>query len=338
MPSRATYESLIGQGFNIGRNRYDRFDSLESDEDLEVLFDTLLEFKDVHGNHPVITANNIVGNPDFEKIGSSGFMNYYYEPFTSTYKRYHGSDKVMALFVKGISEGVIKPQYHSRDHINVKSWLSALRSGDKMAHEAFKNRMASFDAVTEADPRLMYSEALKYNSLDEKLDIESSIVEGVRLFKDIWGFDSKSFIAPCYIWDSGIEKALASEGVQFLQGLFVQYVPSPGSPGLNKKYHFTGQRNDSGQHYLVRNAMFEPNDKKYNDPVDNCLKEISIAFKLRKPAIICSHRVNYIGAIDPGNRRTNNILLKKLLGRILVKWPDVEFMSSDKLGAILSQS
>jgi hypothetical protein len=338
MPSRAVYESLIGQGFNIGRNRYDRFDSLETNEDLEILFETLLELRDVHGNHPIITANNIVGNPDFEKIESSGFMNYYYEPFTRTYDRYPGSDKVMALFVKGIKEGVIKPQYHSRDHINVKSWLSALSGGDRIVQEAFKNRMVSFDTITGADPRLMYSDALNYKSIDEEIEIQSSIIEGARLFKDVWGFESKSFIAPCYIWDPGIEKALSGEGVLFLQGLFVQYVPSPRSLRLNKKYHYSGQKNDFGQHYLVRNAMFEPSEKKYTDPVGNCLKEISIAFRFKKPAIICSHRVNYIGAIDPGNRTKNNILLKQLLGKILGKWPDVEFMSSDKLGRILSSS
>ncbi len=336
MPSRATYESLVGHGFNIGRNRYDKYDSLESNEDLEVLFETLSEFRDSNGHHPIMTFNCIIGNPDFEKIESAGFTDYFFELFTKTYETYPDSDRVMTLLEKGINEGIVIPQYHARDHLNVESWLSDLRKKDKTAHAAFRNKMVSFDAHIGKNPHLQYSDALSYRTPEEKTYVENSIIEGLHLFKNVWGFDPKSFIAPCYIWDSGIERLLSAEGIAFLQGLFFQFVPSLKSTKLRRKYHFSGQWNKFGQRYIVRNAMFEPSDQKYTDPVDNCLKEISIAFRSKKPAVICSHRVNYIGSIDPDNRIRNNRLLGKLLKIILSRWPEVEFMSTDKLGMLMN--
>jgi hypothetical protein len=43
-----------------------------------------------------------------------------------------------------------------------------------------------------------------------------------------------------------------------------------------------------------------------------------------------------MGELDPGNRKVNLRLFKELLQRILKQWPDVEFMTSDKLGDLIS--
>lgn len=179
-------------------------------------------------------------------------------------------------------------------------------------------------------------DALNYQNDHEKSIVLNSINEGLRLFKQLWGFDSESFIAPCYVWNTEIEDTLMSKGVRFIQGVYVQYENSSSNGQESKKYHFTGQKNHSGQVYLVRNAVFEPSSNRFIDPVRNCLREIEVAFRMRKPAIICSHRVNYFGAIFPENRTKNIILLKQLLTAIIDKWPDVEFMSSDQMGMLLS--
>jgi hypothetical protein len=68
------------------------------------------------------------------------------------------------------------------------------------------------------------------------------------------------------------------------------------------------------------------------------LNRIETAFRYYKPAIISSHRVNFIGAIVPDNRNKNLMLLKQLLFEIVKKWPDVEFMSSDQLGDLMGKT
>jgi hypothetical protein len=72
------------------------------------------------------------------------------------------------------------------------------------------------------------------------------------------------------------------------------------------------------------------------DWVDSCLGEINAAFRWRKPAVISSHRVNYIGAHYPDNRDRGLRELKRLLKAIVQKWPEVEFMTSAELGELMS--
>jgi hypothetical protein len=74
------------------------------------------------------------------------------------------------------------------------------------------------------------------------------------------------------------------------------------------------------------------------DWVNDCLKEIEIAFRWRKPAIISSHRVNYIGFLDPQNREKGLEQLEKLLEKMLRRWPEIEFMTSVELGDLISSS
>lgn len=111
-------------------NPYLKYDTLASKEDLSALFDVLRIHKDHEGNHPVITFNTVVANPDFEKIKASNFKKYYYEPFTETLKRYYSNDNIFDLWQEGIKDGLIFPQFHGREHVNVPIWLNKLQSGN----------------------------------------------------------------------------------------------------------------------------------------------------------------------------------------------------------------
>ena len=66
------------------------------------------------------------------------------------------------------------------------------------------------------------------------------------------------------------------------------------------------------------------------------MRRINIAFRWNKPAVICSHRINFMGALDEKNRNDNLLLLKDLLRHIKKTWPDVEFMTSDQLGDLIA--
>jgi hypothetical protein len=101
--------------------------------------------------------------------------------------------------------------------------------------------------------------------------------------------------------------------------------------------HYIGQRNNFGQHYLTRNCFFEPADPS-KDWLASCLSEIAAAFRMRKPAVISSHRINYIGGLNPANRVNGLSLLSQLLKKITTRWPDVEFMTSAELGDLITQN
>jgi hypothetical protein len=298
----------------------------------------LSSVKDKNGNPALLTANNIVGNPDFKKIKAAGYLQYHYEPFTETYKHYPQHDKVVQLYNEGIEKKMLLPQFHGREHVNVARWLKALQRNDKAAHLAFEQNMFSVHA--ERNPKVVneYMDALDADSGEELQTKPAIVAEGLQLFKDIWGFASKSFIAPCYIWDTSLEPVLANASVKYMQGMVIQLEPVLETGyAYKKKYHYQGQRNKLGQHYLIRNAFFEPTTNPNFDWVSDCLNRIEVAFRWQKPAIISTHRLNFIGGLRPENRDTNLALFSSLLQQITKRWPQVEFMSSAQLGDLISK-
>jgi hypothetical protein len=101
MPSKEVYNKSINNGYKVNLNPYERYDSLASEEDLTLLFDLLSKFKDKNGNHPIITANCVVANPDFDKIEESDFSQYHYELITETFKKYPKHSNNFNLWLEG---------------------------------------------------------------------------------------------------------------------------------------------------------------------------------------------------------------------------------------------
>lgn len=335
MPSRQVYKKLLDKGINLDRSPYCRFDTLASEEDLEALFHILMKFKDYKDNHPVITANTIVANPDFEKIRQSQFKEYFYEPFTKTLERYPTREKSFEVWKQGMEAGVFHPQFHGREHLNVRTWLEYLKNKLSPYRNAFDNNFWGFDF--EKKSKINIQAAFDAQCKDELKDHYAIVDEGLSLFRDIFKYNSKSFIAPNYVWDSLLNKKLSQNGVKFLQGMKMQKLPIYGRNSREMIRHYIGEKNKLGQIHLIRNCIFEPS--LYSGSrveVENCIKDINNAFLWGRPAIITSHRINYIGSIVEQNRTQNLKLLKYLLESILARWPKVEFISSDSLGNLIS--
>jgi hypothetical protein len=336
MASPESYRFFLESGYPVDKCHYNRYDALESDDDLSGLFEVLAAVTDSNGNHPILTANYIVANPDFEKIRNNNFQYYQYETFVESFKRYPKHANSFAISKEGIKAKVFMPQSHGREHLNVHRWMKALQDHEKDTRLAFNHDMFTLHTSLKSWNKGEYMDAFKFSSEEEKEKMADIVSEGISVFQKIWDFSPLSSMAPSYIWFDDLEKRLAEMGVKYLQGNYFQLKPAMDNKGYTKKYHYQGQRNKSGQRYLIRNAFFEPSQDQNIDWVNHCMKSISNAFYLKKPAIIQSHRVNYIGFIDPPNRSRNLRLLKQLLSEILKRWPDVEFMTSLQLGELMN--
>jgi hypothetical protein len=336
MPSKEVYHALLKAGIPVDKCPYNKYDSLASEQDLVNLFEVLQSVKDQYGNPAVITANTIVANPDFEKIEASGFREYAYEPFTATLKRYPRHAGAFGLWKEGIASKVFYPQLHGREHLNIHLWMKVLQSGSKETKLAFDHRLFGISAAITTEKRGNFMPALDFDTETEKALKPAIIREAGALFEKIFAFPSRSFIAPSYTWSSDLESTLFHSGIRYLQGIPYQKEPQIGQAGYKKKLHYLGQKNKYGQVYLVRNCFFEPSlDNNKEATVAECLSRIKTAFAWGKPAIIGSHRLNYIGFIDEHNRDSNLELFRSLLTAIVKKWPDVEFMTSDQLGDLI---
>lgn len=330
MPSRDVYERSLNQGIRVDACHYCKYDSLASNDDLDALYHILKKHRDVNGAHPIITANTIVANPNFAKIKSDNFKNYHFELFTDTIDSYPNHS--FKMWQQGIENKIFFPQLHGREHLNTQRWLNILNSGSKEMRFAFSNNYFGISSIISEEKNPSILAALDYDDdLARKLGNEA-IEQAVRIFKDIFGFHSKSFIAPNYFWHKETEKLLAKNHVTYLQGGYIQKLPN------NKKsYHYLGQESLFKQLYLTRNVTFEPASFVKKDWVASALIEIDKAFKLKSPAIICTHRVSFIGSIFENNRSKNLQLLDLLLFEITKRWPEIEFMSSAQLGDLIKE-
>jgi len=334
MPSKEVYEKLLKAGIKVDKCHYNKYDSLASEEDLQQLFETLRRYKDKNGKYPIITANTIVANPDFEEIKTSKYEKYFYEPFTKTLERYPKHVQSFNLWQQGISEGIFIPQFHGREHLNVNRWLKVLQSSSRETLMAFENKLFGLSTTITSEKRKSYLAALDFDDQSELIWQKNMLKDGLELFEKVFGYPSKTYIATNYVWHPVIEEQLNHTSVVAFQGGNSHIIP--GGKEKNRVIkHKLGEENAFGQTYLIRNAIFEPSENPNKDWVRSCLKEVEIAFMWHKPAIISAHRVNFIGYIDETNRTNNLQKLSLLLTTLLSKWPDIEFMSSNQLAEII---
>lgn len=308
-------------------------DGLASAEDLELLFGVLSSFRDESGQYPKFTANVIVANPDFKKIKESNFERYYFETVEETFSKSSAHNNNLSLWKEGENLGLFIPQFHGREHLNFGRWLSALRN-DKNYTRYFFEKGMTYSGVGDYS----FMEAFDWSHPKEIESNNNVITEGLKIFENLFGKKSTSFIAPCYNWDPNVEDTLKQNGVDWIQGIQYQLAPT-GEFGKYKRIkHYFGEKSESGIKYSIRNVFFEPTLAPQKDWVNNALARISNAFLFSKPAVICSHRVNYVGFIDKNNRDRNLKLLQELLKQILKKWPDVKFVSSQDYNKIFNRS
>lgn len=331
--SKEAYDYFKMLGYPLQESAYSQ-DSLESNTDITSLLEVLSYSRTKAGNYPVFTINNIVANPDFREIEKNDFKDYTYEPFTKTYENYPNHDHAFAYLKQGIEANLLKPQLHGREHINVAKWLTLLRDGDDLLLKCFKYSMYGLPDALFPNDRRGLQRALVNNNMDSNYTC-TILGEATDLFENIWEYRPNSFIAPNYFWDDMVEDCLSKNGLEYLQGQRAQILTNHAGT-FYTKYHFTGQRNKFGQIYLIRNCYFEPSFNHKKDWVASCLSEISRSFRLFKPAIISTHRVNYSGEINPSNREHGLRELKSLIKAIIHNWPEVEFISSDQLGDIIT--
>jgi len=338
MPSRAVYDEFLRRGIRVDRDPYCRYDRLESRQEMGDLYEVLQSVKDKNGRPAVMTANAVTANPVFEKIKASGYQEYHYEPFTETYRRDASFDGTYEMWKEGMAAGVMHPQFHGREHLNVRKWLRVLQEGESVTKTAFE--LGTFGLTQQVDKSIKkyYMGAFDSGEDDDIAYYNELLQEGMKMFEEIFGYRSESFIATTYEWSPKIEPMLVELGVRYLQGTVCQKVPLDDDNTVKYVWRgFQGTKTKAGLVRLMRNCYFEPSTKPGFDFVDDCLHRMELAFRWGKAANICSHRVNFIGSIDKSNTDRNLPELKRLLTEIVKRWPDVEFVTSDELGHIITK-
>lgn len=329
MPNYEVYKNYLNNNFKVNKCNYMKYDSLASPDDLNELFKVLRKYKDSNGSHPKFTANTIVANPDFNKIKENNYKEFYYESFLDTLNKYNYTS--FDLWLEGMDAELFHPQFHGREHLNVSRWIHYLHINNEDFLFSFNNNAFGLSKSVAKKPIKSVMAAFDTENRDDISNLATILESGLNLFEDIFNYKSKSFIPPNYIFPIELEKILSENGVRYIQSNALIKDNLNGDRNV-----FLGERNDNDQIYLTRNCVFEPSVNLKEDWVNKTLKDIDKAFKNNSPAIICSHRVNFIGGVVEENRNSSLKQLDSLLNEILNRWSDVEFMSSDELGELIN--
>lgn len=332
VPSEQVFENLKKKGDHPEKNGFLRNDSLENTKDLKALYEVLSSVYDKNGNPAIITANFAMANPNFDKIDYDAGI-YEYEPFYETYKRYYPNEDIIGVVKKGISDRMFFPQLHCREHLNVNRWMQALGSGKSDALLAFENKMLDVYASYSQFNKFGYSDAFNTDVTSIR-ELSEILNDACRIFEEVFEFKTQTFVASCFVWATEFEKILSDKGIKGIQSASWQNCPSGkhGENALKHIIHYTGQKNKNGQVYTVRNCAYEPSyNQNPEECVELCFKSVRDSFESKKPAIINSHRFNYISTINPANAQENMLGLRTLLSMIKEKYQDVEFITTPEL-------
>ena len=335
--SEVAFDYLVSNGYNMENSVYS-YDSLETNEDLEYLYEILSAHVDSEGNPACFTANVILANPDFDKIKRSDFQEYYYETVQETASTFKKSNRIIELWKNGYNNNLFYPQVHAREHVKYWTWLSDLKNGMPEAVQTFQLGMCGVPQKVSKTGTSYYSPLYSDEKILRKNDVHQTILvtEAFQLFESLFGFPSKSTIAPNCGWTDETEKIWKQNGVKYIQGGFlqehhkeshIQYIP-----------RYLGEKStNTNLIYLVRNCTFEPSKSKNNNYWQKTLRQVERSFKLNTPAIISTHRINYTGSINENIRSNSLKQLDTLLRVIKEKWPDILFYNSVQLGDAISQ-
>lgn len=325
MKDKRSYDNLRAAGIPVDRSVYCKFDCLETSKDLLLLREVLETHKNREGYKPRFTLNFVSCNPDFKKIKEANFDEYYSRPISEGYRYSKGSEGALDIVKSGTKGGLWLPQFHGRDHVNVPMWLSLLKT-DTAFRKAFDEEV--WGLSLDVFPKMTKSIQATYDSTDLAYTT-CSVNEGLDTFESLFGFKSKSFIANNYIWDKALFALLWDKGVRHIQTMKYQLLPQKGEQKRTPIRRVFGSRNSEGQTFAPRNVLFEPTECGHSHL--DTLKQIKRAFDYGKPAIISTHRINYVSGMSIRNRDQNLKELSLLLEAIIKRWPEVRFQTSDQL-------
>jgi len=334
MPSLQAYRSLARRHTGVAKNPYCQYDTLASAEDLSHLYETLVQVRDKNNHPAVLTANVNVANPRFDAIADDEYTAYHYEPFYETIRRQPQGETALDTWQHGMAASLFHPQLHGREHVHALAWLAELRAGNTALLDAFKwgTWGIPYSALTTQRRSNLQASLDIYRLKGEEAFQRAWLSDSVRIFQDYFEYPSVTFIPPAYTWHTHLVPYLAALGIQGVQGISLQYQPRlRGRAGYQKRLRFIGQTLGHGIKCLVRNALFEPTSQPDKDWATITLVGIERAFNNHQPAIISSHRVNYIGSLVEKNRTQNLAMLKSILKTVVKRWPEVEFIGSDYL-------
>jgi hypothetical protein len=297
----------------------------DQSEALGSIAQLLAGFKDCDGRHPLMTLGIVLASADGERIRATG--NYQRQLIsTST----HGS--LLETINNGVDAGVFDIQLHGLEHY----WPSALMEASQCDESVMAWLQRAPFSLTEDLPSPLQSRWVNAVSLPAEPINDREVLQAVREetsdFEAVFGSVPGVAVPPTFIWNECVEKGWAAGGVNVVvtPGRRYESRGDDGQPSAAGDPVYNGQPTGNGMVYMVRNSYFEPS---MGHMAEQAMAALDLKTGLGQPALLETHRFNFLGSIDKKNRSVQE--LKRFLEQALAAYPNVAFISTGKLAMIL---
>jgi len=284
--------------------------TLESAADLEAMGAILSSAAGEDGIAPVMQANTVMASPDYDRLHAPMFdaetlpLRDFPEP-PSRWRR-PGLDRALRAVT---DSGVWWPELHGLHHLPEAAWLNALRRGEPDARRAFEHQSMVCAAVEKGGE---YGE-------DEPLDLRRrNLALAAGKFRALFGRDPGSFCPPDYHWDPALDRDAEALGLFTFQG--VPESAGARAPRFRRLFHrFRWPHFDGRRFALPPRIAFEPltaEGPSESLGVERTWRAVQEAWRRGQPAVISTHRMNYVHLV-PGWAEAGREALAALLGRLV---------------------
>tara|TARA_B100000579_G_C22725390_1_gene801470 strand:- start:104 stop:1177 length:1074 start_codon:yes stop_codon:yes gene_type:complete len=304
-------KSIEGINFikkKFGKENFTRWttDSMETTDDLSLLFELLMRYKSSFKNPPNITANFITHNINYNSNTHLSFI---------SLKDYLKKNKELAdIYAVGMKNKILSAELHGYCHNDIKKLDDYFHT--KEGQLLFENGFFVGKGTLRGSLNKFRSEFVNSNKW-----IKSKFLQSKAEFQRFFNFLPISIIPAHFIFENNFVGLLYKNGIKAIQA--TNWLKN----SRNKTFKNPYFRKFKNLIWLPRNARLDPHPD-YNHNAYSCLKNIDIAFKNKSPAIIDFHRVNIAGRFNEKYRDRTLKELGIVFDNILKYWPEVEFVST----------
>ena len=293
------------------------------------LLSCLETHKDSVARSAVLTADIVLSVPDIDKIMADPDGAYHRKLLNDV------SPSIYQAMLLGIKQGGLVPQLHGLEHLNGEAFAKLCQLKEPRIAGALADAQQwcweTLDSALQG--HYVDGSVLPTQPISQE-QAEAIIALAARRFTELFGYSSLSTVAPCYLWNSSIEKLWQENGIKVIQtaGYRCDGRDKQGAYHQDRSLIRAGDLSESGQVYLVRNVMYEPVDGHTN--AHSAYQAARSAYAQALPISISTHRYNYTRSEEEFQNALQG--LDQLLTAIGTGIRPLRFLSSPELGEQLA--
>jgi len=229
-----------------------------------------------------------------------------------------------------LTEGVWEPAFHGSFHYDPRRRQDAVATDPLARRAALQGVLVFPDSHRAWELGPWRPTSVLAEELDRSLDI----------FLRLFGHSPRSVIAPDYVWDDRCEALWESRGLKVIQAKREQRHPKRRGAGLGDRFgkvvdRAFGRLRHPDRIYLERNCRLEAvQADDWRQVAEACYQEVLRAWARGEPAVIETHRVNFVH-LDPEVAEKGYRALHHLL-ELLTETADpaLAFLTDDELAQL----